>query len=170
MLSAISVCSILAGLVLVKILDVVLEDEEIRAIQSMQLDAALIVPLDRTVNGFAVLEDDHHRRAGIHLFLVIEGLGVCLLRWDLLLRLRGLLWSLRLSLSLTSELSLLRSFVQLLLSLFDLSQCGAYELPVQVLLLDFWLPSSVFPWTWGGVSASTLRLLAVTSCSRVTRA
>src|ERR1700719_1747941 len=61
------------------------------AIVADYFDAGLVVPLDDSVHFFAVAQHNHHRRSRLHLFLVIEILGV------------GLFW--RRSLSTTTRCS-----------------------------------------------------------------
>jgi hypothetical protein len=63
-----------------QILDVVFQHEQIGSVCSMELDATAVVPLDAASQLFAVLKHHHHRGPVVHLFLVIEALGVSLFR------------------------------------------------------------------------------------------
>src|SRR5437867_3470065 len=71
-------------LLFVHVLDAVLHDHQVRGAQPVHLDADPVVPLDDAAQLLAVLEHDHHRRAGVHLLEVVERLGVGLLRRHLL--------------------------------------------------------------------------------------
>jgi hypothetical protein len=115
------IVTVLTRLIFVKVFDAVLENQKVGAILTMKLDAALVIPLDGSVDYFTILENDDHRSFGIHLLLVIEGLGVGLLRWDLLLRLWRLLWCLSLSLAARAEPVGLRSWSCCSLSLTSAS-------------------------------------------------
>ena len=40
------------------------------------LDAVTVIPFDDSVNFFSIAQHDHHRSARLHLFLIVEVLGV----------------------------------------------------------------------------------------------
>src|SRR5215470_5383383 len=61
---------------LVHVLDAVLHDHQVRSPVPVDLDAGPVVPLDDAVQLLSVLEDDDHRRPGVHLLQIVEGLGV----------------------------------------------------------------------------------------------
>src|SRR5947208_3147291 len=56
------------------------QHQKIRPVVTMQLDASLIVPFNAAAQLFAVLQDDDHRSAVVHLLLVVEAFGMSLLR------------------------------------------------------------------------------------------
>jgi hypothetical protein len=70
------------------VLDGGLVDHQIRGAAPVQLDAILVVPLDITVDFFAVTQDDYHGGLRLHLLLIVEVFGVGLfaghklLVWD----------------------------------------------------------------------------------------
>src|SRR5215510_6277654 len=65
---------------LVHVFDIQLVDQKIGLAGAVHFDAVAVIPFDPSMHFFTVLEHDHHRSAGLHLFLVIEALGVSLLR------------------------------------------------------------------------------------------
>src|SRR5271166_4710600 len=65
---------------LVQILNAGLVDQQVGRARTVHLQAVLVVPLDGAVDLLAVLQHQHHGGVGLHLFLVIEILGVGLLR------------------------------------------------------------------------------------------
>src|SRR5581483_9207391 len=62
------------------VLDAGLVNEHVGLAVTAEFDAGLVVPLDDSLDGFAVLQDHHHRSAGLHLLLVIKILRVGLFR------------------------------------------------------------------------------------------
>jgi acyl-CoA hydrolase len=60
----------------VHVLDVRLVDQQVRRAVAVELEAALVVPLDDAVKFLTVLENDDHRRLALHLLYVIKVLGV----------------------------------------------------------------------------------------------
>src|SRR5207245_4512538 len=64
---------------LVHVLDVVLQDQEVRLTSPIHLDAVFVVPFDDALNNFAVLQNDDHRRLVLHLFYIIKVLSVGLI-------------------------------------------------------------------------------------------
>jgi|ERR1700677_836905 hypothetical protein len=58
------------------VLDGGLVDHQIRGAAPVQLDAILVVPLDITVDFFAVTQDDYHGSFRLHLLLIVEVFGV----------------------------------------------------------------------------------------------
>src|ERR1039458_8170511 len=61
------------------VLDRRLIDHQIRRAAAVQLDAALVVPLDVAVDLLAIAQYHHHGSLGLHLLLIIEIFGVGLL-------------------------------------------------------------------------------------------
>jgi len=55
----------------------------------MHLDATLIVPLDNSTDGFPLIQDHDHGRAGLHLLKIIEIFGIGLFGWRWLLPLHA---------------------------------------------------------------------------------
>ena len=74
---------------LVHVLDAGLVDQQVGRAGAVHLQAVLVVPLDDAVNFFAVLQHQDHGRLGLHLLLIIEILGVGLLRRRSLLAVRA---------------------------------------------------------------------------------
>src|SRR3954452_24886717 len=66
-------------LLLEHVTDEVLLDEEVRPLMPVELEGALVVPLDPAPQLLAIGEDDHHGRLRGHLLEVVELLGVGLL-------------------------------------------------------------------------------------------
>src|SRR5271157_3034851 len=66
---------------LVHVLDAGLVNEQVRCSGAVHLQAVLVVPLDDAVDLLAIVQHQDHGRAGLHLLLVVEILGVRLLRW-----------------------------------------------------------------------------------------
>src|ERR1051325_1105352 len=60
----------------VHVLDVSLKQQEIGSVFAVDLQGAAVVPLNRSLNLFAVLQHDYHQGVRIDLLLVIEELGV----------------------------------------------------------------------------------------------
>src|SRR5450432_302295 len=75
--------------VFVDVFDYALEDEQVGSALAGELDAIAVVPFDRAAQGFAVIENDRHLRAGLHLLDPIKILSVRQLRRSRLLAGRG---------------------------------------------------------------------------------
>src|SRR5260370_8355645 len=71
--------------ILVDVLDHALEDEQVGAALAGELDAIAVVPFDSAAKYFTILENDGHRRMGLHLLDPVEVLGVGRFRWGGLL-------------------------------------------------------------------------------------
>src|SRR5262249_8722841 len=74
--------------------DAVLHDHQVGGADAVHLDADPVVPLDDAAQLLAVLEDDDHGSARVHLLEVVERLRVGLLRRHLLAARRALLHAL----------------------------------------------------------------------------
>src|SRR5690242_3776931 len=108
----------------VHVLDITFENQEIWSRPAINLQGASIVPLDRSFDLFAVLQDNYHRGVRVDLFLVIVNLGVCLVGWWLAFA--HLDWSLRL------RSSLLRSSSAMSISVRSIAmlRCFSFSLDV----------------------------------------
>ena len=62
------------------VFDDALENEQIGAALARELDAIAVVPFDRAVKHFAIVQGHGHRRVALHLLDPIEVLGVGRLR------------------------------------------------------------------------------------------
>src|SRR6266508_5878532 len=67
---------------LVHVLDVVFQEQDVGLAVAVHLDGQAVVPLDGAADLLAILQLDDHARLVVHLLLVIEALGVGLLRRD----------------------------------------------------------------------------------------
>src|SRR3989454_8153363 len=85
----VAISTALGFVLLVHVPDRRFHDQEIGLVRAMDFNAVLVVPLDDSVNSFAGVEDDDHRRAGLHLLDIVEILRVRLLRWSRFLPLQA---------------------------------------------------------------------------------
>src|SRR5215472_2456221 len=67
---------------LVHVLDIGLENEQIRRTFAIDLQTAFVIPLDDAFNEFSILQDEYHWRLGLHLLHVIEIFCVGLIGWS----------------------------------------------------------------------------------------
>src|ERR1022692_323227 len=65
---------------LVHVLDAGFVDQQVGCAGAVHFQAVLVVPLDDAVDLFAVVQYQDHRRLGLHLLLIVEILGMGLLR------------------------------------------------------------------------------------------
>src|SRR5579872_1407426 len=70
----------------VHVFDRWLENHQVGRADAVDLEAILVIPLDDAVDFLAVMQNQYHRRLGLHLFLVIKVLRVGVLRRRRLLR------------------------------------------------------------------------------------
>src|SRR5262249_54759273 len=63
----------------VHVLDAGLVDQQVSRANAVHLQAVLVIPFDDAVNLFPVLQHKDHRGLALHLLLVIEIFGMCLL-------------------------------------------------------------------------------------------
>src|SRR5689334_2870129 len=66
---------------LIHVLDVMLQDEEVRLRRSIYFNRVLIVPVNDSLDRFAVLQNDDHRSLVLHLLHVIKIFSVGLIVW-----------------------------------------------------------------------------------------
>jgi len=66
--------------IFVNILDDALENEQVGAALTRELDAIAVVPLDRAAKRLAIIENHDHRGMALHLLDPVEVLGVGRLR------------------------------------------------------------------------------------------
>ena len=82
---------------LVHVLDVMFEQEQVGRCLAIDLERALVVPLDCPFYLLAVKQDDDHRRMRVNLLFVVEDFRVGFIRgWNSLAHLNGALRGLRL--------------------------------------------------------------------------
>src|SRR5262245_44689301 len=63
-------------LIFIHILNIMFENEQVRAFITVQLDAVLIVPFDCPAQFLVIPQYKHHRRVRVHLLLIIEAFRV----------------------------------------------------------------------------------------------
>src|SRR6266545_2184489 len=118
--------SVAVSLILVHILDVMFENEQVRAFVAVQFDAVFIVPFDCAAQFLIVPQYEDHRSVRVHLLLIIEALRVGLLGRNFLLLPRRLVLLRRRSGRFRARFrDDAARLLRLHLSLFDLCQCGA---------------------------------------------